>query len=151
MAGASTDLSNARDTSAIEAIDAIANAAPKKRSPMIYALPIVALVIGGGAVFGIAARKNSKADGTTPPGPSSSIVVAPDNATAVSTVNTTLPPASAAPSTAPSSAPSSEPSAKVVTMPSAKAIPSGGRPRPNDQNVATPPASANVLKTGIKE
>ena len=151
VAGASTDLSNARDTSAIEAIDAIANAAPKKRSPMIYALPIVALVIGGGAVFGIAARKNSKADGTTPPGPSSSIVVAPDDATAVSTVNTTLPPASAAPSTAPSSAPSSEPSAKVVTMPSAKAIPSGGRPRPNDQNVATPPASANVLKTGIKE
>ena len=160
VAGASTDLSNARDTSAIEAIDAMRGATPKKRSPMIYALPIVALAIGAGAVFGLVGMNKDKTGGGTPLVPSSTIVVAPDNATAVNTASTTLPPPSAAPSAmassvasaATSSSPSSEPSAKVVTMPSAKASATAVRPpKPNDQSVATPPTGTSVLRTGIKQ
>ena len=160
VAGASTDLSNARDTSAIAAIDALTGAAPKKRSPMIYALPVVAVVIGAGVVFGLVGMNKDKTGGNTPPVPSSTIVVAPDNGTAVNTVNTALPPPSAGPSAAPSAAPSASPSvspsseasAKVVTMPSAKASASTGRPpKPSDHDVATPPTGTSVLDTKIKQ
>jgi hypothetical protein len=149
VAGASTDLSNARDTSAIEAIT---GAAPKKRSPMIWALPVIAVVVGAGAVFGLVGLGKDKSVGKEPPLPSSTIVVAPDNATAVTALNTALPPPSAAPSSVPSAAPSSEASAKVVTAPSAKASASPARPpKPNDQNVATPPTGTSVLDTKIKQ
>jgi serine/threonine protein kinase len=157
--GASTDLSNARDTAAVEAIDAHTNAnasaAPKGRSPLIYALPVVALVIGAAAVFGVVGLNKSKTNGSTPPGPSSTIVVAPDNATTTSTLATTLPPPSAVPSSIASvaSSPSADPSAKLASTPSAKAaVPSGRPPRPtNDPNIATPPTSTSVLDTKIKQ
>ena len=119
---------------------------------MIYALPVVALVIGAAAVFGAVGWNKSKTNGTNP-GPSSTIVVAPDNATTTSTLGTTLPPPSAIPSAPPTVAPSADPSAKLAVAPSAKATVSNGKPPrpPNDPNVGTPPTSTSVLDTKIKQ
>jgi serine/threonine-protein kinase len=158
VAGASTDLSNARDTSPVEAVDAMAAAASQqatKRSPMLYALPIVALAIGAGAVFMVVGRKGATG-GTTPPldTSASSIVVAPDkvpstpSSTAINVANTALPPPSAAPSSlasaAPSATPSAAPSAKTTAVPIVKtSVPSGRPPKP--------PGDPNVLDTNIKQ
>ena len=158
--GASTDLSNARDTAAVEAVDALirthAGAPPKGRSPLIYALPVVALVIGAAVVVGVVGVNKNKTNGSTP-GPSSTIVVAPDNQatpTAPSMLATTLPPPSANPSAPPSTVASVASVASVAPVASAaKATASNGRPpRPtNDPNVATPPTSTSVLDTKIKQ
>jgi serine/threonine protein kinase len=143
--GASTDLSNARDMSALETAAEGARG-PVKRSPMIYALPIVALVVGAGAVFGIVGA-NKKGGGTPPP--PSAIVVAPDN--------TTAPP----PSTG--LVPSAEPSAKVAVTPSLSASASASAsasgvvtitpPRPSATATIRPgpPTGTSVLKTDIKQ
>ena len=143
--GASTDLSNARDTSALEAA-AAGDRAPVKRSPMIYALPVVALVIGAGAVFGIVGT-NKKGGGTPPP--PSAIVVAPDNTTA--------------PPTTTGLVPSAEPSAKLAVTPSPSASASASAsasgivkitlPRPSaTATIRTgPPTGTSVLDTTMKQ
>jgi serine/threonine protein kinase len=143
--GASTDLSNARDTSVVETAPA---AAPVRRSPMIYALPVVALVIGAGAVFGIVGT-NKKGGGTSPP--PSAIVVAPDT--------TTAPP----PPPSTGLVPSAEPSAKLAVTPSPSASASASAsasgvvkntpPRPSATAIIRtgPPTGTSVLDTNMKQ
>ena len=144
--GASTDLSNARDTSAVEPAPADARP-PAKRSPMIYALPFVALVIGAGAVFGIVGT-NKKGGGTPPP--PSAIVVASDN--------TTAPP----PPPSTGLVPSAEPSAKLAVTPAPSASASASasssvvkNPLPRPSATATirtgPPTGTSALDTNIKQ
>ncbi len=159
VVGASTDLSNARDTSPVEAVDALATTTSPhatKRSPMLYALPVAALAIGAAAVFLVVGHKGPTG-GTTPPldTSASSIVVAPENvptsvpsATVANVANTALPPPSAAPSSvasaAPSATPSAAPSAKTTAVPTVKtSVPSGRPPKP--------PGDPNVLDTNIKQ
>jgi serine/threonine protein kinase len=130
--GASTDLSNARDTSVSEAT---APAAPRPRSPMIYALPVVALLIGAGAVLGIVGT-NKKGGGTPPP--PSAIVVAPDN--------TTAPP----PPSSTGLVPSAEPSAKLAVTPSPSASASASASASSVVKNSTParPSVTSTIRTG---
>ena len=130
--GASTDLSNARDTSAVEPAPADARA-PAKRSPMIYALPFVALVVGAGAVFGIIGT-NKKGGGTPPP--PSAIVVASDN--------TTAPP----PPPSTGLVPSAEPSAKLAVTPAPSASASASASSSVVKNTLPRPSATATIRTG---
>jgi serine/threonine protein kinase len=143
--GASTDLSNARDMSALETAAEGARG-PVKRSPMIYALPVVALVIGAGAVFGIVGT-NKKGGGTPPP--PSAIVVTPDNTTAPPP----LPPTALVPSAEPSAKVAATPSLSASASTSASGVVKNTSPRPSaTATIRTgPPTGTSVLKTDIKQ
>jgi len=133
VAGAQTDLSTARDT--LEVRDATGQR--KRRSPMIYALPVIGvLAIVGGT---IAIRNGSKDSAQTRPPPSATAVADPST---VPVANTVLPPASAVPV---------EPSAQIVAVPSASASVVRTGPRPPPHVVVPPPhVPTNPLDTDIK-
>jgi hypothetical protein len=131
-AGVSTDLGAARDAS-------IHDPGEKKRSPVIFALPVVAVlaIIGGLVVF-------------TNRGPKDQAKVQPTADTATATVTTpvntvglsTLPPPPASVSAVASAPPSAAPSASV----SAPVVRTGQRPVPPPPH----PTSTSVLDTQIK-
>ncbi len=133
VAGASTDLGAARDTSFAETVE-------RKRSPMIYALPVIA-VLGIAGAFLAVSRKGIEADkgaGTMPPPAATSLTVA--NAPSA---NITPPPPASVVTTA--TAPSASTSASAAAR---------SPPRPPQPRVDTPPhppgSSTSVLDTTIK-
>jgi eukaryotic-like serine/threonine-protein kinase len=141
-AGASTDLSHARDTSAIEP------GAPK-RSPLVFVLPAVAVIAIVGAVLGFSrlgdpsepADKDTAT--STPPSAATALPPVEPTGTAATTA------AAAATAAVPSAEPDASPSASVavtaktptVKTPTVKtgATPAGPGPKPN------------VLDTNIKQ
>ncbi len=139
VVGAQTDLNTARDTSVMALRDATA---PKPRSPLIYGLPLVALLAIGG-VLGVVSLKGKGAikdtSGSQPP--PSGIVAVP---TETPVTNTTPPP---------SATPSAETSAKLAVVPSASAsvVRTGTRPRPTVTTVKTPSLAESALHHGIIE
>lgn len=139
--GASTDLSTARDTSVVAAVE---GAARPKRSPLVFALPAVAVLAIAGAVLGLA----KSADRTETPGkdtsaanraPPSAVTVMPASAEPSAT-NLTAPPSTAPPSTATPSASASTAAPVVKTA----------TPRPPRTN-PQPGPKPNVLDTNIHQ
>lgn len=145
--GAQTDLSTARDTSEMETKDH----ASRKRSPAIFALPIVAVLVIGGGVFGLGALKG-KSGGTTPP--SSIGIVQPADGTAThvalpppslpSTPSGVAPPANVVASAVPSAATSASASAAASSI--VKPTP---KPPPGDHRPPPPGTGTSVLDTKI--
>ncbi len=125
ITGAQTDLGAVRDATAVEQ-----GALPPSRSPLVYALPVVALLgIAGGVGFFVASQSGQAA---TKPEPSPASVVVPS----VSVSATLVAPADSAAPVAlvvsASAAVSATPvvSASVAVTPSAGAVPSAKPPRP---------------------
>jgi hypothetical protein len=127
VAGAQTDLSTARDASIAELREATAQA-PKKRSPLIYALPVVALLAGAGIVSVVVGKAKGNARTT----PSATTVQAPPSESPLP--NLTNPP--------PSATPSAAPSAELAVVPSARASASASVARPS-----RPPATPAIVTT----
>jgi serine/threonine-protein kinase len=146
VAGAQTDLSTARDTSVMALRQATATPEEKKRSPMIYALPVIAVIAIVGGVVGL---KSSAKDTSSANPPPSATAVAEPSTTPIA--KTTPPPPSAIPSTV-------DTSAQVPVVPSASASASASAtvvrtvPRPPPSHVVVPPThtSTNPLDTDIK-
>jgi serine/threonine-protein kinase len=137
--GASTDLGATRDATPV-----MPPAEQPKRSPLIYALPVMALLAGAGIVLGVASTKKDVA--TKPNDP-------PAQVTSISSIPAiTQPPASNTAQTTPSSAPS----ASAVTSASASAsattavvpVKTPPKPPPNPHVGGT---SGNVLDTTIHQ
>lgn len=138
--GASTDLGATRDaTPVIPQPEA-------KRSPLIYALPVMALLAGAGIVLGVASTKKDVA--TKPNDP-------PANVTSVSSIPAITQPPLPASNTA--TVTSSTPSASAVASASASASATTAvvpgkvppKPPPNHPNVGG--TSGNVLDTTIHQ
>ena len=144
VAGAQTDLSTARDTSVMALREATEPQA-QRRSPLIYALPVIGVIaiVGGG----IGLRNATKDKGQATPPPSSIVQAEPPTSVAPS-VATTLPPPSAA--TAADSAttlsviPSASASAKATAV---RNVP----PPPATTTVKPPSVGASALGRGINE
>jgi hypothetical protein len=136
-AGASTDLSHARDTSAIEP-------GSPKRSPLVFVLPAVAVLAIVGAVIGFSrvgepAAPVDKDTATSTP-PSAATALPPVEPTGT-TAATATPAPSAVADAAPSATVASTVKAPAVKAPAVKtpATPPGPGPKPN------------VLDTSIKQ
>ena len=143
VAGAQTDLSTARDTSVMALREATAPA-PKKRSPMIYALPVISVLAIVGGVIGL---KGAKDKGQSTPPPSATMIAEPPTTTPVA--SSTLPP--------PSAVPTADTSAKVVAVPSASVSVSASvghvvpRPPQVPTTVKSPSLADSVIRRGLNE
>ena len=130
VAGASTDLGASRDTSLAEPTE-------RKRSPMVFALPLLAVVGILGGVFAFSkAGDRDKTGPATPPSETTPLPVA----SSVATIITPPPPASTGPVTS-------------LTAPSASVSASSARtpPRPPPRIDPAPhPTGTSVLDTPIK-
>ena len=141
VVGAQTDLNTARDTSVMALREATAPTKP--RSPLIYGLPLVALLAIGG-VLGVVSLKGKGASkdpsGSQPP--PSGIVAVPAE---TPVTNTTPPP--------PSATPSADPSAKLAAVPSASAsvVRNGTRPPTTVTTVRTSSAAENAATRGLNQ
>lgn len=134
--GASTDLSTARDTSVMSVLEG--TAAPKKRSPIVYALPVVAAlaILGGALGFMKSASTTEKADKDTTSAtnaPPPTVTAIPSNAQSAVTDVTLSPPPSATPSAEPSArtAPSASASASATIVKTARPPTPGTGSKPN--------------------
>ena len=140
--GVSTDLGAARDAS-------IHDPAEKKRSPVIFALPVVAVlaIIGGVVAFtnrGPKEQANRPPQATADTATAITTATAPATAPATSLGLSTLPPPPPASASAVASAHSAAPSAAASV--SAPLVRTGQRPVPPPPH----PTSTNVLDTQIK-
>ena len=130
VAGASTDLGASRDTSFVEPTG-------KKRSPLIYALPAIAVLGIAGAFFGLS-RSPQEIDKDL----AKTTATMPASATSAISNLTPPPPVSVA-NTTPSASASASASASVVRTPP--------RLPPHGDTAPRPPASGtSVLDTTIK-
>ena len=145
VAGASTDLGAARDTSVMEASG---GEGAKKRSPLLYALPVVAVLAIAGGVLGVVKSGGDKTVSTAAP-PSASIIA---EKSASSNITSPTPSASVVPNTpntpntptTPSSAtpsPSASASASASSIVRVKPLGPGPGPAPG----------TNVLDTKINQ
>ena len=136
VAGASTDLNNARDASVIEG-------PPRKRSPLIFALPVLALLGIGGAVLATMKSNTAKTNASVAP-PLSDPPTLPS--LPVSNANLTVPPASVSVT---ASAP--EPSAKTAPSASVSATVVRTVTRPNPHVDPPTGPGTSVLDTKIHQ
>ena len=143
VVGAQTDLNTARDTSVMALREATAPAKP--RSPLIYGLPLVALLAIGGVLGVVSLKGNGAGKDTGSRPPPSGIVAVPTETPVTTATNTTPPP--------PSATPSAETSAKLAVVPSASAsvVRTGTRPPPTVTPVKTPSLAESALHHGINE
>jgi eukaryotic-like serine/threonine-protein kinase len=141
--GAQTDLSTARDTSVISQIEA---AAAPKRSPMLYALPLLAiLVIVGGGLFVVSSKDKGKTVSTA--APPSALALPESSSASIAPTNVATPPSAASVATtgAPSASAAASASASATSV---RAVPVVRPPQHND-----PPGTGtpHVLDTKIHQ
>jgi hypothetical protein len=145
VAGAQTDLSTARDTSVAELREALAPAA-KKRSSLIYGLPVIALLLGAGIVV-VAVKGKGNATTT----PSATALVAPPSESSLPSTTQPPPSATATATTARTAelaaVPSASPSASASASASAVRVPV--RPPTTPTGVTPPKPSNTSLDRGI--
>jgi hypothetical protein len=128
VTGASTDLAAVSDTAV-----AVAAPAEKRRSPMIFVLPALALVGIGCVAFALTRDKHVSAEPTTTSASKPPHVETASTSTSTSTsINITLPPPSATVIATASAAPSASASARPTVRPTTSPPPPSAVKRPFD-------------------
>ena len=121
-----------------------------KKSAMVYALPLLALVVVGGGVTAFALKTMDKSAGAAPTASAPPVASDPATLTAATSAITPPPPATSV-ATSATPTPSEPPSATVATPPTGKTVKVPTTKPPHTTTVTPPATTTNALDLPIKQ